>query len=238
MGYDIFAGSKDELMDIIKNSEAVNVVSGNPQILNNALDNEILFQNLNDKKSIIIPDGVGTVVSCKLAKKPIKEKIAGIEVMDAVIKYCNESGKGIYLLGAKEEIVSEAVLKLKDKYRDLNILGYHNGFFDLENCEEIVEDIASKKPYALFVATGCPRQETFIMKYWDRIGCTVIMGVGGSFDIVAGKLNRAPKWMIKLGLEWLYRVTKEPFRIKRLGAIPKFIVKTFYYERIKNRRGV
>ena len=238
MGYNIFKGSKEELMEIIKNSQAVNVVSGNPQILDSALNNEVLFENLNNEKSIIIPDGVGTVVSCKLAKKPVKEKIAGIEVMDEVVKYCNESGKGIYLLGAEEEIVSEAVLRLKDKYRDLDIVGYHNGFFDLENCEEIVEDIANKKPYALFVATGCPRQEKFIIKYWEKIGSTVIMGVGGSFDIVAGKLNRAPKWMLKLGLEWLYRVIKEPFRIKRLGAIPRFIAKVFYNERIKKRRSV
>lgn len=238
MGYNIFKGSKEELMEIIKNSEAVNVISGNPAILNLGLNNQALFNNFNEETSIIVPDGVGTVVSCKLAKKPVKEKIAGIEVMDAVVKYCSESGKGVYLLGGEDEIVSEAVLKLKDKYRDLNIAGYHNGFFDLDNCEELVEDIANKKPYAIFVAMGCPRQEEFIMKYWERIGSTVIMGVGGSFDIVAGKLNRAPKWMLKLGLEWLYRVIKEPFRIKRLGAIPRFIAKVFYNERIKKRRSV
>lgn len=82
-----------------------------------------------------------------------------------------------------------------------------------------------KQPYVLFVAMGCPRQETFIAKYMNVLPCKVFMGVGGSFDVIAGKVNRAPKWMINIGLEWLYRVVKEPWRIKRLSSIPKFIFK-------------
>ena len=88
---------------------------------------------------------------------------------------------------------------------------------------KVIDDIKNKNPYILFVAMGCPKQEEFIIKYMDSLPCKVFMGVGGSFDVIAEKVNRAPKWMINLGLEWLYRVLKEPCRIKRLGSIPKFL---------------
>ena len=88
---------------------------------------------------------------------------------------------------------------------------------------KILEDIKSKKPLALFVAMGCPRQENFIIKYMDELPCKIYMGVGGSFDVIAEKVNRAPRWMINIGMEWAYRVIKEPFRNKRLGSIPRFL---------------
>lgn len=223
LGYKVFNGSKDELMEFIEGLEQVNIVSGNPQVLYSGLKNKFLFESFNDDKSIIIPDGIGTVICSKIVKEPVEEKIAGIEVMNEIIRKCAEEGKGIYLVGAKQEILNECIINLKTKYVDLNILGSHDGFFDLDDCEDIVSDIEKKQPYAVFVAMGCPRQEIFIDKYLERFKCRFIMGVGGSFDVIAGKVKRAPKWMINLGMEWLYRVIKEPFRIKRLAAIPKFI---------------
>ncbi|MPN46979.1 N-acetylglucosaminyldiphosphoundecaprenol N-acetyl-beta-D-mannosaminyltransferase [bioreactor metagenome] len=127
-------------------------------------------------------------------------------------------------MGASQETIEQCVLNLKKKYPELNILGYHNGFFDQENCNDIIEDIKEKSPYALFVAMGAPRQENFIIKYMDELPCKVFMGVGGSFDGIAGKVKRAPKWMINIGLEWFYRVAKEPWRAKRLSSIPKFLI--------------
>lgn len=98
-------------------------------------------------------------------------------------------------------------------------------FFDLDKSEDLIREINDKKPYAVFVAMGCPRQEKFIIRNFEKIDSTIFMGVGGSFDIIADKIKRAPKWIINLGLEWLYRVIKEPFRIKRLGSIPRFLIK-------------
>ncbi|MDP4143944.1 MAG: WecB/TagA/CpsF family glycosyltransferase [Bacillota bacterium] len=226
--YNVFNETKVELFRYLDQFQKVNIISGNPEVLYNGLYDESLFAKCNSENSLIIPDGIGVVLAAKLIKEPVKEKIAGIEVMDSIIKQCEKSEKSIYLVGAKQEILEQCLLNLHTKYSNLIIAGSHNGYFDLNNCQELIEDIKLKKPYAIFVAMGCPRQEYFINKYMDELPSKIYMGVGGSFDVIAGKVNRAPRWMINLGLEWLYRVAKEPFRIKRLGVIPKFLLKVIY----------
>ncbi len=223
--YEIFSDNIESLLNSIKKFEKVHIVSGNPEVLSAGLGNNILLDNFTSKNSIIIPDGISTVICSKIIGNPVKEKIAGIELMDCIVKKCEKENQGIYLLGSTKETVDMCNINLRTKYRNLNILGSHDGYFELDNCEEILEEIEKVRPKVLFVAMGCPRQELFIAKYMDRLPCTVFMGVGGSFDIIAGNLKRAPKWMIDIGLEWLYRVVKEPFRIKRLSSIPKFILK-------------
>ena len=218
-------------MNYVDNFEKVNIISGNPEVLFNGLNNPILKENFNDKNSIIIPDGVGTVIASKLLKNPVKEKIAGIDVVREVLIKANLEGRPIYLLGAKEEILKKCVENIKAEFPNLKISGFHNGFFDLNNCDDIVEDINKCNPWAIFVAMGSPRQEIFIEKIINSSNIHIFMGVGGVFDILAGELKRAPKWMISLGLEWLYRVLKEPFRIKRLIAIPKFLLLVLRHKR-------
>lgn len=226
LGYKIFGGTKEELLSKIVNSKTkVHIVSGNPEVLDNGLKDTELFNNFISDESIIIPDGIGVVIAAKAVGKPVKEKIAGIEVFEELIKYYENQKKGIYLLGAKEEVVTLACKNLKDKYKNLIISGYHHGYFDINNCNDIIGEVNKSKAEAIFVAMGAPRQEKFIVQYMNRLNCNVFMGVGGSFDIFAGNLKRAPKWMISLGLEWLYRVSKEPYRIKRLSVIPKFLLK-------------
>ncbi|KYH35126.1 putative N-acetylmannosaminyltransferase [Clostridium tepidiprofundi DSM 19306] len=231
LNYKIFNGNMRSLLDYIDRFDKVNIVSGNPQVLNSGLKNEKLFKSFTDSNAVIIPDGIGTVICSKIVGEPVEEKIAGIELMDNVIKQCELDGKSIYLIGAKQEILDNCIVNLREKYPKLDIVGSHNGYFDLKKCDEIVQDIIKKEPYAVFVAMGCPRQELFIADNIDRLNCKILMGVGGSFDVIAGKVNRAPKWMIKMGLEWLYRTVKEPFRIKRLGEIPVFIIKTLIYNK-------
>lgn len=226
LGYDIYNKTKTELInEIFDSKEKIHIVSGNPEVLYTGLDDKELFKNFTSKSSIIIPDGIGVVLSAKLSNKYIEEKIAGIETMDEIINRCEKENKSIYLLGTKNEILAICEEKLKLKYPSLIIAGSNDGYFDMNSCEHIVKDIKEKKPFALFVAMGCPRQERFIVKYMEELPCNIFMGVGGSFDVIAGQSNRAPKWMIDMGLEWLYRVSKEPWRIKRLGVIPKFIFK-------------
>lgn len=224
LDFKIFNKDKKALMDYIENFEKVNIISGNPEVLFNGLNNSVLKDNFNDKNSVIIPDGVGTVVASRLVKNPVKEKIAGIDVVREVLIKADTEKKPIYLLGAKEEIIEKCVENIKIEFPDLKILGYHNGYFDLNNCDDIVAEICSLSPWAVFVAMGSPRQEIFIEKVMNKSNAHIYMGVGGVFDIFAGELKRAPKWMISIGMEWLYRVIKEPFRIKRLMAIPKFLL--------------
>jgi N-acetylglucosaminyldiphosphoundecaprenol N-acetyl-beta-D-mannosaminyltransferase len=223
LGYKIFNKSIEDLLIEIESRDKVNIVSGNPEILYNGLKNERLNKNFKENYSLIVPDGVGTVIASKIVKAPVKEKIAGIEVMKNIIEIATKEGKGIYLLGAKEEVLRNCINNLIKTYPSIKILGSHNGYFDLNNCNDIVKDIKEKAPWAIFVAMGCPRQEQFIEEHILELPCKIYMGVGGSFDVFAGNVKRAPKWMLTLGLEWLYRVVKEPWRIKRLSAIPRFL---------------
>ncbi|MCB2342082.1 WecB/TagA/CpsF family glycosyltransferase [Clostridium estertheticum] len=228
--YKIFNDNMGALFEAIDNFEKVHIISGNPEVLLSGLENTVLLHNFTSENSIIIPDGIGTVICSKIVGKPVKEKIAGIEVMDNIVKKCDKDNEGIYLLGSTKETVDMCNINLRTKYQKLNILGSHDGYFELDNCEDILKEIEAVKPKVLFVAMGCPRQELFITKYMDRLPCKIFMGVGGSFDNIAGKVKRAPKWMINLGMEWLYRVIKEPFRIKRLSSIPKFIIMVIKYK--------
>lgn len=223
LGYNIFSENIEKCVKTIFSYDKVHVVSGNPEVLYTGLNNKELYDNFTAKSSLIIPDGVGVQISGKILKTPVEEKIAGIELMKRIISECEKNGEGIYLLGASKENLKACVANILRDYPKINISGYHNGFFDLEDPKEILEEIKSKKPLALFVAMGCPRQEIFITKYMNELPCKIFMGVGGSFDVIAEKVNRAPRWMINIGMEWAYRVSKEPWRIKRLGSIPKFI---------------
>ena len=224
LDFNVFNEDKESLMNYVEGLDKVNIISGNPEVLFNGLNNSMLHKSFNDKDSIIIPDGVGTVIASKLIKEPVKEKIAGIDVVREVLIKADKEGRSVYFLGATEEVVLKCVKNIKEDYPNLKIAGYHNGFFDLNNCEDIIVSIKESRPWAVLVAMGSPRQEIFIEKIKNITGTKIYMGVGGVFDIFAGNLKRAPKWMISLGLEWMYRVIKEPFRIKRLISIPKFLL--------------
>lgn len=223
LDYKIFSGSFKEAIEEILSRKKVHVVSGNPEVLYSGLQDRELFQNFQSNQSFIIPDGVGVQISAKLQRAAVKEKIAGIEVLKALLKKLEEENKSVYFIGTTEEIINEFVKKIKQIYPNLDIAGYRDGYFDLNNCKDIITKIEESKPYAVFVAMGCPRQEKFILKLMKESHISIFMGVGGSFDVISERLKRAPKWMIDLSLEWLYRVSKEPWRIKRLGSIPKFI---------------
>lgn len=224
LDFNVFNKDKESLMNYVEGLDKVNIISGNPEVLFNGLNNSLLKKSFNDKDSLIIPDGVGTVIASKLIKEPVKEKIAGIDVVKEVLIKADKEHKSVYFLGAKEDVVVKCVENIKRDYPELKIAGYHNGYFDIDNCESIIKDIQKSSPWAIFVAMGSPRQEIFIEKIKNITDTKIYMGVGGVFDIFAGNLKRAPKWMISLGLEWLYRVVKEPFRIKRLISIPKFLM--------------
>ena len=233
LGFKVFNKDKAALMDYIEEFQKVNIISGNPEILYNGLSDTMLKENFNAETSVIIPDGVGTVIASKIVKAPVKEKIAGIDVVREVLIKANVERKSIYLLGAKQEILERCVENIKKEFPNLKVSGFHNGFFDLNNCKDIIEDVIKSEPWAIFVAMGSPRQEIFINKIMDRANTHIFMGVGGVFDIFAGELTRAPKWMLAFGLEWLHRVIQEPFRIKRLMVIPKFLLLVF-----KNRNKI
>ena len=234
--YKIFNKSKKDLLnEIFNRNEKLHIISGNPEVLSNGLTNELLLKNFISHNSIIIPDGIGVVISAKIAKEPVEEKIPGIEVMDEILKRCEKEGKSVYLIGSKQENLELCIQNLNRKYCELNICGSYNGYFDINNCKDLLKDINRKKPFAVFVGMGAPRQELFISKHMKNLNACVFMGVGGTFDNYAGIVKRAPKWMLSLNLEWLYRVSKEPYRIKRLGSIPKFLIKVLREDKKRDK---
>ncbi|WP_446899845.1 WecB/TagA/CpsF family glycosyltransferase [Clostridium sp. LBM24168] len=231
LGYNIFKGTKKEFISYIEQFQKINIISGNPEVLYNGFNNPKLLKCFKEIYSIIIPDGIGTVLASRLLKDSVAEKIAGIDVMKDIIEKCERENKPIYLLGAEQKVLENCIKNLMKAYKNLNIIGSHNGYFDLKNCNNIVEEIQIKKPYAIFIAMGSPRQDIFISENIRKLPCTIFMGVGGSFDVFSGQVKRAPQWMIKFGLEWFFRVVKEPWRMKRLASIPKFLIKVIEYKR-------
>lgn len=223
-GFNIYSASKKECLDRIFSMDKVHVVSGNPEVLYTALSNSVLHDNFKSDSTVIIPDGVGVNVAAKLNGLHVTEKIAGVELMVDIAKRCSETNKSIYLLGAISESVEMCASNLKAMFPSLNVCGMHNGYFDRKDI--IIKDIFDASPDVLFVALGCPKQEEFIISCMDSLPTSIFMGVGGSFDVISGLKKRAPKVLVSLGLEWAYRVYKEPFRIKRLSVIPKFLVES------------
>lgn len=225
--YYIYSDSKENfikyVVEKIKSNSKLVIISGNPEILFNSSKNGLIYPE--EDGFIIIPDGIGTILAGKLTGTKFNEKIAGIEVVESLVRISKAENFKIYLLGAENWVVKKANDNIKFCF-NADIVGYHDGFFDINNCDDILLEINNLSPNILFVAMGWPKQEEFILKYKDRLNCNIFMGVGGSFDVFAGKTRRAPWAMIKLGLEWLYRVFNEPKRIKRLIYIPLFIFNT------------
>jgi len=186
------------------------------------------FTDVLNSGDLVIPDGIGVVIASRFYGTPIKEKVAGCELMNSLLEIAYTQEKSIYFLGGKDGVAEEAVQKLNEKYPGINIVGFHHGYFDEDEEKEIIQEIIDKKPDILFVAMGAPKQEKWIYKHRDVPGVKIAMGVGGSLDILAGRAKRAPEFYQKAGLEWLYRSLKEPKRFFRMLKLPKFILLAYY----------
>ncbi|NCU17689.1 WecB/TagA/CpsF family glycosyltransferase [Pallidibacillus pasinlerensis] len=217
----------DEFLDIfetrIEKEEKTFVVTANPEIVEYANKDEQYYQTLQ-KADFITADGIGVVIASKVLKTPLKERVAGFDLMSELLHMAEKKNKKVYLLGAKESTIEKAYKNIKDKHPELNIVGYHHGYIDIED-EELVQSIVRLEPDMIFVALGFPKQEYWIEKHMDKFQKGLFMGVGGSFDVWAGEVKRAPEVWIKLNLEWLYRLLKQPTRFKRMLVLPQFLVK-------------
>ena len=207
--------------DMLKNKERGYVVPPNAEIVYESLQADGYRDLLNDD-SMVLPDGAGVVLGAKILGTPIKEKVAGIEFGEEVCRVLAKNNGRLYLLGSKPGIAKAAGEKLAAKYPGLAICGAADGYFKDE--KEVIEKINAAKPDVLFVCLGAPKQEKFIKEHFDALDVTLMLGLGGSLDGYAGVAQRAPKWMIDLSLEWLYRLLKEPKRLCRMMRLPKFVL--------------
>ncbi|MCM3390329.1 WecB/TagA/CpsF family glycosyltransferase [Ureibacillus chungkukjangi] len=210
-----------EIFQRIERKEKSLIVAINPEKIMKAKEDPSLKKLLNDAE-IQIPDGVGVIIASKIQKGQITERVTGVEMMMRLCEEAAKHQKPIFLYGGKPGVADTAAAKLKELYSGIIVAGTLDGY---EKDNEIVKaKINEAKPDILFVAMGSPKQENWINANRDELHPTIYQGVGGSFDVLAGTVKRAPEAFQKLGLEWFYRLMKEPKRFKRQLALPLFLV--------------
>ena len=189
------------------------IVTANPETMMKSETDTELNKLLNDKDTILVPDGIGVVKASKMIGYDVKERIAGIDIANTLLDYGNKLKKTIYLFGSKQEIIDSMKDVLKEKYPNLKLVGSSNGY--VQDKDKVFEEMSKLKPDIILVALGIPLQEKLIYKHLSLFDKGIFVGVGGSFDVISGHKKRAPQIIIKLNLEWLYRIICEPKRLKR-----------------------
>jgi len=202
-----------EIIDqAISERKTIHHVVINAAKLVNAQKDKALKQSITDC-DIINADGQAIVWASRFLNVPLPERVAGIDLMDELVRLSDRKNYKVFLLGAKEEIVQKVAGIYRQKYGNDIIAGYRNGYFKKDEELQVAQQIAASKADILFVAMSSPKKEIFLNTYKKEINMPFIMGVGGSFDVVAGFVKRAPVWMQKTGLEWFFRVIQEPKRM-------------------------
>lgn len=198
------------------------------------------LKNILNEGDIVIPDGIGLIYAARIKKKNLPERVTGCDVSFELLDLANKKGYSVFLLGGEDGVAKEAGINLKEKYSDIKLAGVESGYFKgthigqpgHEEEKKIIEKINKSNADILFVGLGAPRQEIWINENKDKLNCKVIIGNGGTVDILAGRVERAPDIFQSLGLEWLYRLFKDPRRLKRQMVIPLFIL-TILFSREK-----
>lgn len=198
------------------------VVTANPEIVMMA-NRDREFAKVLAEADLITGDGTGVVWASRHLGDPLPERVTGIDLLNSLLPLAAGEGYRVYLLGAAPGIAERAAGMMKDAFPGLNIVGTHHGYLNPELEKKLLEDIKIKQPHLLFVAMGAPKQEKWIASHRREIGVPVSIGIGGSLDVWAGQVDRAPRWMQERGLEWLYRIIKQPSRLRRAAAIPQFV---------------
>ncbi len=186
------------------------------------------FFNLLQQSSLSTPDSIGVIIGAKLQKKSFKERIPGQSYFRKIIELSNEKGYSIYLLGGKPGIPEVAKENLERLFPKVNIVGVHHGYFDENEEKEVIKEINTLQPNVLFVALGAPKQEKWINKHKSELKVDVATGQGGTYDYEAGKIRRAPVWIQQIGMEWFWRLCREPSRIKRQLVLPVYLFKILF----------
>lgn len=199
------------------------VVTANPEIALYAYENEE-YRELLRKADYVTADGIGVVKAAGLLGQPLPGRVTGFDMFMQILEAANEHGYSLYLFGAKDVVLEKTIAKINEKFPNVKIVGSHHGYFDWEN-NTIAEEIKRLKPDFVFLALGFPRQEKWIAENIDQFQSGIYMGVGGSFDVLAGEVKRAPLVWQKLNVEWLYRLIQQPARWRRMLALPIFMGK-------------
>ena len=202
----------DAVEQYVLKKHPLHLMGVNADKINQCYEDEKIKKIVNES-GIINADGASVVLASKFLGAPVPERVAGIDLMQNLLELSNKKGYSVYFFGAKEVILQDMLKAFKQRYPDLDVVGYRNGYFSPEDEEKIQEDIKDRKPDFVFVGITSPKKEYIIQSFMDNGINAVFMGVGGSFDVLSGHIKRAPLWMQKLNLEWLFRVANEPKRL-------------------------
>lgn len=211
----------DTIMKFFDEDKLHSVFTPNSEIIMHAYKNAEFAELLNSA-DLLTADGIGVVHASKILKRPIKERAAGYDIARLVLQKLNYTDHKLFLFGGKPGVAEEAKAKLLQEYPELNIVGTRNGYFAEAEEAEIVEEINNSGADIVFVCLGAPKQEEWIARHRNELKVRVAMGIGGSLDVFAGRVERAPEIFCKTGMEWFYRLCKEPWRIGRMMELPKF----------------
>ncbi len=230
-----FNESKQIIENFLITDGVKSIYTPNPEIVMRSRDNKYLRDIIN-KANLVTADGIGIVYASRVKGYPLEERVTGYDMSIYMLELANKLGYSVYLLGSREGVAKKAAENIKKQYKNIKVAGYHNGFFkgvqnnNKDHDEElnIISDINRSAADIVFVGLGFPRQEIWIHENKDRLKCKVVIGNGGVIDILAGESTRAPEIWQKLGLEWFYRLIKEPSRIKRQLILPKFMLEVIF----------
>ena len=198
------------------------VVTVNPEFIMAARENAQFAAVLN-AADLAVPDGAGLLWAARQQGQPLRERVAGVDLVERVAEAGARWGLRLYLLGAQEGVAVEAARRLTQRYPGLLVAGAYAGSPRPDDEAAILSRISEARPHILFVAYGAPQQDLWIARNRERLGVGVAMGVGGAFDFIAGRARRAPRWVQRLGLEWLHRLLHQPWRWRRMLALPRFV---------------
>lgn len=215
----------DIIIERTLNKETTAVYTPNSEIIENFRKDEKLLEMLNSA-DLLTPDGIGVVIGSKILGTPLKERAAGYDIACLLLDKAREKNLSFFFFGSKEEIGKLAKENVEKKYPGVKIVGTRSGFFDWDK-DDIASEIAEKNPDIIFVCLGAVKQEKWIYENKEKLSGKALLGIGGSMDVFAGAVKRAPDIFIKLNLEWFYRLLKQPKRFFRMLALPKFILSVF-----------
>ncbi|RXJ02956.1 glycosyltransferase [Anaerobacillus alkaliphilus] len=216
-------GMVGKLSEHVQKNEKAFVVTANPEIVLHALQ-DANYKTCIDRADYVTADGIGIVKAAGLLGTPLPGRVTGFDMFMKLLQLANEKSLSIYLLGAQAEVLQLASETIMKQFPKVKIVGSHHGFFDWAD-DKIPNEIKATKPDFVFVALGLPRQEKWIAANINNFEKGVFMGIGGSFDVLAGTVQRAPEIWQKLNVEWLYRLVKQPSRWRRMLALPHFAMK-------------
>lgn len=221
-----FDEAMGKLKDFLLGNEKKIIVTPNAEIAELAFENKEINELIN-KADFIAPDGIGVIYASKILKKPLKQKVAGVDLAFALLPILEKENKTLFLFGGKEGVAEKAKQKIQEQYPAIIINGIQSGYY--ANEEEIIQEINKVQPDVLFVCLGAPKQEKFMVYNKEKLNAKLMFGLGGVLDVISGNAKRAPNIFVNLGLEWFYRLISEPKRFKRMLKLPKYLMNAIIF---------